>query len=42
MVAALLSAVMLYLRRAAYARMNAVEERDENGNLIPDVYETDR
>lgn len=41
-VAALLSAVMLYLRRAAYARMNAVEERDENGNLIPDVYETDR
>lgn len=41
-VAALLSAIMLRLRRQAYARMNAVEERDDNGNQIPDVYETDR
>lgn len=39
LIATLLATVLLKLRNAKYRALWAEEERDEDGNLIPDVYE---
>ena len=39
-IAALLASVALSLRRRAYAALAEIEERDEDGDGIPDVYGT--